>query len=119
MKERLQSAALQWIESGRQQRYLLTDTAFFLAQCWLYASGAHQPQDLLFDQDAFDYVEASKAELGGEAAWNSLLNHKAVCSHCAMSFHLENMGICTDCTEYVCPSCKASHGKKCGGEVVV
>lgn len=118
MKERLQGAALQWIESGRQPRYLLTETAFFLAQCWLYSNGAHQPDGPLFHQDTFDYVEASKAALGGEAGWNSLLNHRAVCSHCAMRYHLENMGICTDCAEYVCPSCKPRHGEKCSGEVV-
>lgn len=118
MKERLQSAALQWIESGRLPRCLLTGTAFFLAQCWLYSNGAHHPDDPLFQQDTLDYVEASKADLGGEAGWNSLLNHKAVCSHCAMRYHLENMGICADCGEYVCPSCKPRHGEKCSGEVV-
>ena len=118
MLERLQDAALQWIESGRQQGRLLTDTAFFLAQCWLYSSGAHQPEDPLFHQDTLDYVEASKAALGGEAGWNSLLNHRAVCTHCVMSYHLENMGICTDCAKYVCPSCRPKHGQRCRGEVV-
>ena len=59
-----------------------------------------------------------KAALGGEAGWNALLSEKAFCAHCHMSFHLENLGTCADCLEYVCPSCKSAHGDKCSGEVV-
>jgi hypothetical protein len=118
MRQRLQIAAAEWIASGRHAERLPTGTAFFLAQCWVFSSGAHKPVSPLFHSDVAEYVAAAKVALGGEAGWNSLLNEKAFCSCCHMSFHLENLGICADCLEYVCPSCQAAHSGGCSGEVV-
>jgi hypothetical protein len=118
MDERLHRAARQWTSAGRDPALLLGGTAFFLAQCWLYSSGAHQTESPLFRQEVADYVAASKTALGGEAAWNAMLNQRAGCTHCMMTFRLENLGICADCTGFVCPSCKAIHTAKCPGEVV-
>lgn len=118
MQQRLQTAAAQWIASGRPAGELPTGTAFFLAQCWLFSSGAHRQESPLFRPEVAEYVAAAKAALGGEAGWNALLSEKAFCSQCHLSFHLENLGICADCLEYVCPSCKAAHSARCCGEVV-
>jgi hypothetical protein len=118
MRQRLQTAAANWIASGRPAEGLPTGTAFFLAQCWLFSRGAHKPESPLFRPEIAEYVAAGKAALGGDAGWNSLLNEKAFCSHCHMGFHLENLGICADCLEYVCPACRAGHGGSCPGEVV-
>jgi hypothetical protein len=118
MNARLQRASKLWTASGRDRSFLLDGTAFFLAQCWLYSSGARHTGSPLFHQEISDYVAASKTALGGEPAWNAMLNERGECTHCLMSFHLENMGICTDCLNYVCPSCKSQHAAKCVGEVV-
>jgi hypothetical protein len=118
MNERLRRAAREWIDSGRSAANLPTGTAFFLAQCWLYGSDARERRSPAFRAEIQEYVDAAKTSLGGEAGWNALLNEKAFCSHCHMSFHLENIGICADCLEYVCPSCKSAHAGRCGGEVV-
>jgi hypothetical protein len=118
MHRRLQTATAQWIDSGRPAEGLLTGTAFFLAQCWLFSSGAHQPESPLFSPDIAEYMAAGKAALGGETGWNAMLHEKVFCSHCRMSFHLENLGICTDCLDYVCPACRTGHGDRCSGEVV-
>lgn len=50
--------------------------------------------------------------------WNAILRERDWCSQCHMSFHLENLGMCTECLEYVCGACNEAHGKKCAGEVV-
>jgi hypothetical protein len=117
MHERLRSAAGQWIASGRDRSRLLSGTAFFLAQCWLYSSGAFKTGSPLFEKVVSDYVAASKAALGGEEAWNAMLTQRESCRHCSMSFHLENLGICADCFEYVCPSCRPAHAAGCRGEL--
>lgn len=118
MKDRLETAARLWTESGRDPQGLLSGTAFFLAQSWIYAIGSYRPENPLFRQEVADYVAASKAALGGEAGWNAMLRERVWCSECFLSFHLENMGMCTECLEYVCPPCKAAHVSKCVGEVV-
>lgn len=53
MEERLRNAAKVWRDSGRSQSLLLTDKAFFLAQCWLYSSGTYQRESGEFDQEIF------------------------------------------------------------------
>jgi hypothetical protein len=112
MGERLQEAARLWTKSGRDPASLLNGMAFFLAQCWMLP--ARGP----FSQELADYIAASKEALGGESGWNAMLQQRAGCSQCHMSFHLENLGMCTECLEYVCGACQAAHGKKCAGEVV-
>src|SRR5437899_8088152 len=44
VQDRLQTATRRWRESGRAADHLLTGAAFFMAQCWLYASGRREPQ---------------------------------------------------------------------------
>ncbi len=117
MRERLGAAARLWLESGRRAESLLTGVAFFAAQCWLLSTRNDQPQASGFDPAISDFVAASKAAIGGEAGWNAMLSERAFCSECQMSFHLENIGICTGCMEYVCGGCKWIH-KSCDGEVV-
>ena len=117
MQVRLQAAARQWLNAGRKTDDLLTGIAFFMAQCWLSSSGSYKPENPGFDPAVCDFVAASKAALGGDAGWNTMLHEKAFCSHCHMSFHLENIGICTDCSEYVCSACRSRHGS-CSGEIV-
>jgi hypothetical protein len=117
MREKLECAARLWLASGGSADRLLTGVAFFTAQCWLSSIGndlAHGPRS---DKTIADFVAASKAAIGGEAGWNALLAEKTFCSVCHMSFHLENIGICTGCMEYVCGACQAAHNG-CGGEVV-
>lgn len=117
LRERLEIAARNWIDSRRGADELITGTAFFMAQCWLLAHDGEQPGSSTVDQDSRDFVAASKAALGGEAGWNSLLSQRDSCRECHMSFHLENLGICTGCAEYVCGACREKHAC-CGGEVV-
>ncbi|HEX7286877.1 MAG TPA: hypothetical protein VF532_11890 [Candidatus Angelobacter sp.] len=117
MRERLEEAARLWAKSGRDPIALVNGMAFFLAQCWMYASGAYQPANPSFSPEIAEYVAASKEALGGESGWNAMLQQKAWCSQCRMTFHLENLGMCTECLEYVCGACQEAHGKKCAGEV--
>lgn len=117
LRERLESAARQWLASGRDADCLLTGVAFFMAQCWLYSTGAYKPESAASDEDVSDLVEASRAALGGEAGWNAILSAKEYCSECHMSFRLENLGICTECATYVCGACRGKHAR-CPGEVV-
>jgi hypothetical protein len=116
MRVRLEAAARQWTDTGRGAEGLLTGTAFFMAQCWLCASSGHPPQSSV-SQDVRDFVAAGKAALGGDTGWNSLLSEKDFCRECHLSFHLENLGICTGCAEYVCGACREKH-TRCAGEVV-
>ena len=117
MKERLESAARRWRESGRVPHLLLGGKEFFAAQCWLNAHQICPPESTASCQEINDFVLACKVGIGGEAGWNAMLNEKTFCSACGMSYHLENIGICTSCMQYVCGSCSATHNV-CGGEVV-
>ncbi len=117
MRERLQAAAQQWLASGRNVDCLLTGVAFFMAQCWLYSSGAYKPESTVSGEEVSDFVDASRASLGGEAGWNAMLSAKDYCSECHMSFRLENLGICTECAKYICGACRGKH-TRCPGEVV-
>ena len=117
MKEKLETAAFQWMNSGRSREHLLTGKALLVSQCWLYSTGNYKPGSVGFDSTISDFVAASKAALGGEAGWNALLSKKAECPGCRLTFHLENIAICTGCMEYVCGGCQSKH-VKCGGEIV-
>lgn len=117
IRDRMQDAARQWLAGGRSSGLLPTGLAFFTAQSWLYSSGSYKPESPGFNPDVCDFVAAAKEALGGDAGWKAMLHEKAFCSHCHMSFHLENIGICTGCMEYVCGACRVQHGD-CVGEIV-
>jgi hypothetical protein len=117
MKERLHTSARRWLESGRDASLLLTGKEFFAAQCWLNANPIDSPESAAAHHNMDDFVRACKAGIGGEAGWNALLWEKTFCSGCGMSYHLENIGICTGCMQYVCGGCGSKH-QNCGGEVV-
>ena len=117
MRERMQAAARLWRDAERSADYLPTGAGFFMAQCWLYSSGCHKPENPGFDPVVCDFVAAGKAAIGGDAGWQAMLHKKVFCSHCHSTFHLENIGICTSCIEYVCGACRSQHGG-CEGEIV-
>ena len=117
MRDRLEIAAKEWLAAGRSADWLLTGAAFFMAQCWLYSSGAYKPESATSGEDITDLVEASRTALGGEAGWNAALSERESCHECHMTFRLENLGICTECAGYVCGGCRAKH-TRCNGEVV-
>ena len=118
LRQRLLAASRGWMEADRDARRLLTGTAFFLAQCWLNSSGAWRPGSPGFDRTIFDYLAASREALGGDAAWHALLAQKEFCSRCGLRYSLENLAICADCLQYVCPSCTPAHQSSCPGELV-
>ena len=117
MRERLEAAAGEWLRSGRDAHFLLTGKAYFAAQCWLNSSGGLSTGKAGVTQNIQEFVHASKAGIGGQAGWIAMLNEKTLCAGCGMSYHLENIAICTGCMEYVCGACRSSHSK-CDGEVV-
>jgi hypothetical protein len=117
MRERLHLDTMRWLESGRDPGLLLTGKDFFAAQCWLNANPIHPPASAASCRSMNDFVLASKVAMGGEAGWIAMLNEKTICSVCGMSYHLENIGICSSCMQYVCGACRRSHAT-CGGEVV-
>ena len=117
MREKLEAAANEWLSSGRDANFLLAGKAFFVAQCWLNGSGGFSAEGAGAARNVHDFVQASKAGIGGEAGWIAMLNEKTICPGCGMSYHLENIAICTGCMEYVCGACLPSHSR-CAGETV-
>jgi hypothetical protein len=117
IRERLEAAARQWVESGRGSDALLTGSAYFMARCWLNSRSGTRLENDNVSQNARDFIAAGKAALGGETGWNSLLAQRESCRECNMPFRLENLGICTACAEYVCGACRRKH-TGCAGEVV-
>ena len=112
MRDNLRAAAGRWTASGRRPGLLLAGKNFFMANCWLNSSAGADAEPQIHE-----FLSASKTALGGEAGWMAMLSEKEFCSGCSMSFHLENIGVCTGCGLYVCGSCKAGH-TGCPGEVV-
>ncbi|HYL92966.1 MAG TPA: hypothetical protein VEW69_07390 [Alphaproteobacteria bacterium] len=110
--DNLRAAARRWIAAGRNPDLLLTGREFFMTKCWMDSSSGAD-----IELQVREFVAASKAALGGEAGWLAMLHEKEFCSGCGMSFHLENLGVCTGCGQYVCGGCKAGHAG-CPGEVV-
>ncbi|HMF91318.1 MAG TPA: hypothetical protein VKL40_11800 [Candidatus Angelobacter sp.] len=88
-----------------------------MAQCWLNSRGGERIERGNLGPDIVELVAASKVALAGDVGWHSLLSQRDFRRECRMSFHLENLGICTGCAEYVCGACRERH-TRCSGEVV-
>jgi hypothetical protein len=117
MREKLETAARLWLQSGRGANFLATGKAFFVAYCWLMSSGGHDRKSPHFDRRIAAFLEASKAFIGGDEGWYTMLRERTVCHACRDSYRLENIRICTGCLNYVCGGCQGGHGQ-CGGELV-
>lgn len=118
MAERLRAAADLWQKDGRGWNHLLTEEAFFAAQCWVYTNRVYQPDSEQYDPQLLEFTAACRASIGGDSGWESMLAQRTTCAVCGTVWRLENIHFCVVCMRHVCPECRAGHIRLCGDQLV-
>lgn len=127
----MQQRVQQWKESGKKRGFI-SGRAIFAARCWWYNNGLYNKDHELYDPELEEYIRASTAfavnalnppsrfpffrfrrnesQSNDSDNWGQLLRGRENCATCGTSYSLENLGICTDCLQYVC--CGNSYGNR-------
>jgi len=125
-KQHYESLAARWVESGRPAEGApLGPLGVLTLGCWLQTDGAQREgvSPLLKEFESSLRQDLDRTEPG----WlDRLLSQPSYCDRCSETYRLENLSLCTRCTNSYCYRCSIEFdrapngniGHWCGGELV-